>query len=101
MPKTSNGEAVPEPAQKTGDKFKIWTFEGNIDEQAIFLHEKALKKPMPTGTEEENEEMEEEETELSDETEVGVFTWGKLKEEAMIEGYKSKGWYSNLEEEEK
>jgi len=98
----SNTEAAAEVA-KAGDKFKIWTFEGNIDEQAIFLHEKAPKKPMPTGLEEEeeDEEMENGVTQLSDETEVGMFTWGKLKDEAMIDGYESCGWYSNLDADEK
>ena len=59
---------------------------------------------MPTGLEEEEEDEDEEMNgvkQLSDETEVGLYTWGKLKEDAMLESYKSKGWYSNLEAEEK
>jgi len=57
---------------------------------------------MPTGLEEkDDDEMEDGVIQLSDETDVGMFTWGKLKDEAMIDGYKTLGWYLNLEEEEK
>ena len=42
-----------------------------------------------------------EEIELSDETEIGLFSWAKLKEMAMKDDYQNQGWYANLDSKEK
>ena len=62
MPASTGNEQ--QAADSQAPKRKMWTFEGDIEEQAQLLHEKCMKKELPAVVEQqEDEEMEEEKTE--------------------------------------
>ena len=83
-------------ADSQAPKRKMWTFEGDIEEQAMLLHEKCMKKEIPAAAEnQDDEDMEEEKTERPLENEQAAQADSDLKmdEEAII------GENANTEEE--
>ena len=63
----------------------MWTFEGDIEEQAMLLHEKCMKKEIPATVDNQEEEEMEEQTERPQENDQAaeVEEDQKMTEEAI------------------